>query len=210
MVCACGGRYMQNTFVSVDQIITNNLDLLFGGMEIKSAHMFRTTRNADVARNEEEAEDLLEMITDEMRELRFAPFVRLEVDCEMPQDVIQRLSNELGLSNKDDVYTVCGQMALGDLDSLPVKLGVDSPLIFTPWSPKTHPRLQGSVSTQHLKENSHVHSLGLNLSVLTHIRFKCDDASCKRAPFPFQQLVAKKNLILCFAAFALQQVLSYG
>jgi polyphosphate kinase len=48
-----------------------------------------------------------------MRELRFAPFVRLEVDCEMPQDVIQRLSNELGLSNKDDVYTVCGQMALG-------------------------------------------------------------------------------------------------
>jgi polyphosphate kinase len=104
---------MQNTFVSVDQIITNNLDLLFGGMEIKSAHMFRTTRNADVARNEEEAEDLLEMITDEMRELRFAPFVRLEVDCEMPQDVIQRLSNELGLSNKDDVYTVCGQMALG-------------------------------------------------------------------------------------------------
>jgi polyphosphate kinase len=49
----------------------------------------------------------------QMRELRFAPFVRLEVDCEMPQDVIQRLSNELGLSNKDDMYTVCGQMALG-------------------------------------------------------------------------------------------------
>jgi polyphosphate kinase len=59
-------EHMQNTFVSVDQIITNNLDLLFGGMEIKSAHMFRTTRNADVARNEEEAEDLLEMITDEV------------------------------------------------------------------------------------------------------------------------------------------------
>jgi hypothetical protein len=137
----------------------------------------------------------------QMRELRFAPFVRLEVDCEMPQDVIQRLSNELGLSNKDDVYTVCGQMALGDLDSLPVKLGVDSPLIFTPWSPKTHPRLQGSVSTQHLKKKSCVHSLGLNLSVLTHIRFKCDDASCKQAPFPFQQLVAKKESDLVFWSF---------
>ncbi len=36
------------------------------GLQIKSAHMFRTTRNADVARNEEEAEDLLEMITDEV------------------------------------------------------------------------------------------------------------------------------------------------
>lgn len=52
--------------MSVEAIIINNLDLLFGGMEIKSAHVFRTTRNADVARNEEEAEDLLEMITDEV------------------------------------------------------------------------------------------------------------------------------------------------
>lgn len=56
-----------NTFVSLEDIIINNLDLLFGGMEIMSAHVFRTTRNADVARNEEEAEDLLEMITDEVR-----------------------------------------------------------------------------------------------------------------------------------------------
>lgn len=49
----------------------------------------------------------------QMRELRFAPFVRLEVDCEMPQEVIQRLTVELGLSDKDDVYTICGPMALG-------------------------------------------------------------------------------------------------
>jgi polyphosphate kinase len=63
------GSFNRNTFVSMEQIIINNLDLLFGGMEIKSAHMFRTTRNADVARNEEEAEDLLEMITDEVRDV---------------------------------------------------------------------------------------------------------------------------------------------
>jgi len=136
--------FNRNTFVSMEQIIINNLDLLFGGMEIKSAHMFRTTRNADVARNEEEAEDLLEMITDEMRELKFAPFVRLEVDCEMPLEVVQRLTAELGLSDQNDVYTVCGPLALGELDSLPVKLEVDSSLIYTPWSSKTHPRLQGA------------------------------------------------------------------
>ncbi|KAG0612135.1 hypothetical protein M758_6G004600 [Ceratodon purpureus] len=136
--------YNRNTFVSVEAIIINNLDLLFGGMEIKSAHVFRTTRNADVARNEEEAEDLLEMITDEMRELRFAPFVRLEVDCDMPLEVVQRLTMELGLSDKDDVYSICGPMALGELDSLPVKLELNSPLIYTPWTAKTHPRLQGA------------------------------------------------------------------
>jgi len=48
-----------------------------------------------------------------MRELRFAPFVRLEVDHEMPLEVVQRLTMELGLSDKDDVYTICGPMALG-------------------------------------------------------------------------------------------------
>lgn len=59
-------RYNRNAFVPVEDIIINNLDLLFGGMEIKGAYAFRTTRNADVARNEEEAEDLLEMIADEV------------------------------------------------------------------------------------------------------------------------------------------------
>lgn len=137
-------EYNMNTFVSLEDIIINNLDLLFGGMEIMSAHVFRTTRNADVARNEEEAEDLLEMITDEMRELRFAPFVRLEVDCKMPLEVVQRLTMELGLSDKDDVYAICGPMALGELDSLVGKCNLTSPLVYTLWTSKTHPRLQGA------------------------------------------------------------------
>lgn len=128
----------------VEDIIINNLDLLFGGMEIKGAYAFRTTRNADVARNEEEAEDLLEMIADEMRELRFAPFVRLEVDREMPLEVVQRLVMELGLNDLNDVYAVCGPIALGELASLPVKLEVNSSLVYTPWTPKTHPRIQGA------------------------------------------------------------------
>lgn len=50
----------------LEQVIIHNLGELFGGMQIEAAHVFRVTRNADVARNEEEAEDLLEMITDEV------------------------------------------------------------------------------------------------------------------------------------------------
>lgn len=48
----------------------------------------------------------------QMRERKFAPFVRLEVDCEMPSDMALRLTEELQLS-RDDVYRVCGPMALG-------------------------------------------------------------------------------------------------
>ena len=39
----------------------------FSRVRVVSAHVFRITRNADVARNEEEADDLLEMIEEELR-----------------------------------------------------------------------------------------------------------------------------------------------
>lgn len=57
-----------------------------------------------------------------MRELKFAPFVRLEVDCEMPLEVVQRLTAELGLSDQNDVYTVCGPLALGGESTLEILL----------------------------------------------------------------------------------------
>lgn len=49
----------QDTFVSVEVTVINNW--------ITFAHVFRTTQNADGAQNEVEAEDILEMITDEVR-----------------------------------------------------------------------------------------------------------------------------------------------
>ena len=53
--------------------------------------MFRVTRNADIQRNEDEAEDLLEMMTDEVRERRFASFVRLEIQDTMPEYIRDKL-----------------------------------------------------------------------------------------------------------------------
>jgi hypothetical protein len=67
-------------FVSLDEVMANNLDLLFPGMEIASCELFRVTRNINVVRNEETATDLLEMIETELRERQFAPIVRLEVE----------------------------------------------------------------------------------------------------------------------------------
>ncbi|CAI6004682.1 unnamed protein product [Closterium sp. NIES-65] len=141
-----GSNEERNTFISVEEIIKANLRSLFGGMEITSAHFFRVTRNADVERNEDEAEDLLEMITDEMRERKFAPFVRLEVDCEMPEEVLLKLSHELGLDSHDDVYRLCGPLGLGEIDTIPVNLDENAKreLVFSSWAPQTHPRLKGA------------------------------------------------------------------
>ena len=71
------------TFVDLEDVMANNLDLLFPGMEIEACSLFRVTRNAITERDEEEADDLLEMIEIELRERKFAPIVRLEVDRDM-------------------------------------------------------------------------------------------------------------------------------
>ena len=68
------------TFVDLADVMANNLDLLFPGMEIEACALFRVTRNAITERDEEEADDLLEMIEIELRKRKFAPVVRLQVD----------------------------------------------------------------------------------------------------------------------------------
>ncbi len=84
-------------FLPVEQLIVHHAGELFPGMEIVSAHAFRITRNADVRRDEEEATDLLSMISEELRERRFSPVVQLEVAKEMPLENRRLLMRDLGL-----------------------------------------------------------------------------------------------------------------
>ena len=74
----------ENTYVLLEQVIAANLDALFPGMEILEHHLFRVTRNADLALEEEEAPDLLEAIEEELRKRRFGNVVRLEIERSMP------------------------------------------------------------------------------------------------------------------------------
>jgi polyphosphate kinase len=103
------------TFVDLADVIVNNLDLLFPGMEIEACSMFRVTRNAITERDEEEAEDLLEMIEIEMRERKFAPVVRLQVDRNMQPLLRGRLASELGLDENADVFEAEGMLGQRDL-----------------------------------------------------------------------------------------------
>ncbi|MEP0546149.1 MAG: polyphosphate kinase 1 [Rhodothermales bacterium] len=104
-------------FVPVEQIIRANVGELFRGMEVVAVSAFRITRNADVRRNEEEADDLLAMISDEVRERRFADVVRLEIEQDMPAAVRRLLVRELELED-EDVYVSDGLLELADLTDL--------------------------------------------------------------------------------------------
>ncbi|MEQ9103887.1 MAG: polyphosphate kinase 1 [Rhodothermales bacterium] len=105
------------TFVPIEQVISNNIGDLFRGMQVIGVHAFRITRNADIERDEEEADDLIAMISDELRERRFAPIVRLEVDANMPRDVVDLLKRELNLTEAD-TYRSNGALDLGSVGAL--------------------------------------------------------------------------------------------
>lgn len=101
-------------FVPLEQVMIANLYRLYPGLDIVSAYPFRVTRNADIARNEEEAEDLLEMISGELRERRTSPIVRLEVDIAMPESMLAVLQEEMALDSSD-IYPIRGILRLRDL-----------------------------------------------------------------------------------------------
>jgi len=126
-------------YVPLEQIIAHNLDDLFRGMEITGVHPFRVTRNADVRRDEEEADDLLEMISEELRERQFAPVVRLEVDSDMPTSIRELLTSELSIEPRD-VYE--SNSLLGHAECMALT-EIDKPKHhYTPWEPIVPPRLR--------------------------------------------------------------------
>lgn len=104
--------------VSLEQTIAHNLEGLFPGMNILEYHPFRVTRHADIAIEEDEADDLLLAIEQELRKRRSGgSVVRLEVQATLPANIREMLVGELDLQ-ESDVYEVDGLLGLADLMSL--------------------------------------------------------------------------------------------
>jgi polyphosphate kinase len=127
-----------STFVLIDQVIEANLDLLFSGMEILETHAFRVTRNADLAIEEDEADDLLMAIEEELRRRRFGEAVRLEVERSMPAATRLILIRGIGLT-EEDCYDISGMV---DMTGLWEITELDRPdLRHLPWTPVVPARL---------------------------------------------------------------------
>src|SRR5689334_10106150 len=104
-------------FVLIEETIEANIRALFPEMEPGSCYRFRVTRDADIEIREEEAQDLLNQIQAELRQRRFGTPVRLEVSANMPEELVQYLTESLALQDTD-VYKVDGPLAIQELMSL--------------------------------------------------------------------------------------------
>jgi len=118
-ISAGAPRFMQlkgtTRFVLLEEIMAANLDLLFPGMDVVKWELFRVTRNANVSRSEEHADDLLALIESTLKDRKFAPIVRLQVQPDMDPVHRGRLAAELGLDELEDVFEVHGMMGMRDL-----------------------------------------------------------------------------------------------
>jgi polyphosphate kinase len=110
-------------FVWLEQLIINNLQSLFPGMDVLEAHPFHVTRDAETAIQQLEAGDLLESVEEGVWQRRFADVVRLEVNDAMPPEVLDILLKNLEL-DPGDVYKMKGPLALSRLKHL---LSIDRP-----------------------------------------------------------------------------------
>lgn len=101
-------------FVWLEQVIAAHLGALFPGMEILGAYPFHVTRDADMAIQELEAEDLLESIEEGVRQRRFGDVVRVMVGDEMPPHILEILMNNLEV-DPSSVYRLSGPLSLSRL-----------------------------------------------------------------------------------------------
>ncbi|HEY7750666.1 MAG TPA: polyphosphate kinase 1 [Ignavibacteriaceae bacterium] len=124
-------------FIWLGDLIRANISSLFPGMEIVAANRFRITRDTDIELQEDEADDLLMVIEENIRQRRFGQVVRLEVSSRIPEFMLETLMENLSIT-RDDVHISDGPIGLSDvmtLYNLPLHQLKEKP--FYPVLPKT-------------------------------------------------------------------------
>lgn len=122
-------------YVFLGNIIQEHVASLFRGVHVKGSHLFRVTRNSNLYFDEEEEQNLLHAIEEELRRVKRGAAVRLEVQDDCPEDVVNRLLQIFNLE-EEDVFRIHGPLNFSRL--LPLALQIDRPdLRYKRFSPCT-------------------------------------------------------------------------
>ncbi|HPC95451.1 MAG TPA: polyphosphate kinase 1 [Sedimentisphaerales bacterium] len=92
---------------AIEEIILDNARAMFGGCRIGKEAVFRLTRDADVAIQEDEAADLLSLVRDAVHARRHRGVVRLEISARPDPRIRQWLRSTLQLLHHD-IYEIEG------------------------------------------------------------------------------------------------------
>ncbi len=91
------------TYVPIESVVQKHVDELFPGYELIKYAPFRITRNADIAIEEEEADDFMEILEEGLKLRRKGEMVRLEVGSHADDEIINFFNRHAHIY-KDDIY----------------------------------------------------------------------------------------------------------
>ncbi len=105
-------------FITVEDLIGNNIKTLFNGMNCLSYSFFRVTRDADLELKELEADDLLLAVEQSLQKRRLGgDVVRLEVEEDIPQNILKLLIESIEIT-EEYIYFCKSLLGLDDLNYL--------------------------------------------------------------------------------------------
>ena len=152
-------------FITVEDLIGNNINNLFNGMKCVDYSFFRVTRDADLELKELEADDLLLAVEQSLQKRRLGgDVVRLEVEERIPQNILNLLIESIGIS-EENIFFSKSLIGLDDLNSL-TKINRDDlkqNLIIG----KTHPSLN-YLDTSSIKNSHSIFNILRKEDILLH------------------------------------------
>ena len=124
--------------VPLEDVIEAHVDRLFPGMQVLDTSRFRVTRDADFSISDE-SDDLLGAVEAQLQRRRFGHVVRLEVQEDAPEGLVQDLMEALEVSGRD-TFRIAPPL---DFTSLWMLATMDRPgLRDVRWEPRTRSRLR--------------------------------------------------------------------
>ncbi len=122
----------ERVFVGLADVVAANAEALFPGMEIETGTLVRVCRDAEVELDDDDGISKRALVEEELKQRRFEPVVRLEVQADADPAIVAELTSRFGLA-PEDVYEMA---ALVDYTTLFEIAALDiAELRDPPWTP---------------------------------------------------------------------------
>jgi len=126
-------------YVPIESLVSQHVEDLFPGYTLAKYASFRVTRNADIAIEEEEADDFMEILEEGLKLRRKGEMVRLEIGSDSDEEIINFFNRHTNVY-KDDIYRSHTFLNLSSLWQI-VSNRDFAHLLMPPFKPKMLPPL---------------------------------------------------------------------
>lgn len=125
-------------FITLENLISLNLGELFPGFDVEAQGLFRVIRDTEVE-IEEEAEDLVRVMSSALERRRRGSVIRLTFSLRIPPELRAFVVQELKVAGSD-VFDVDGLLGLSDIQEIILDERAD--LLYKPFTPRFPERIK--------------------------------------------------------------------